>query len=145
MKAFVFVLLVVLLGCTNEVEVPFYEVGEVTPSEQLSEGNGYHEDQEVFIEAAVLRDLADDGRAFVVIEINDEQIEARNEQEFKVLLLEKQQEILQQLEQHEIKVVSVFHDGYAFTAEITEETLGLLKKSPYVEAVRTVKVIAPRL
>ncbi len=141
--ALLVVILVILVGCKRaETGASIYR-GSGAIVDEVLEVDGHDERETASVEPDVLQELQGDDRALVVIEINNK-FEARNARDFKRLLQEKKTEFSKLLAEHRIKIIDTFDEGNAFTAEITSEALEYLQKSPYVESIKTVKIIKPR-
>lgn len=99
---------------------------------------------EIYVEDKVIDELKRNGRATVVIELNDENLGDKGGEELRRMIQDNQRRLMEVLSEDEFKLLTRFDKVNAITAEITMKGFQKLKSMPHlVEGIKSIRIIMP--
>lgn len=146
--------LVFLNACEQAVvyenkDTDYSAISEINYKDEES-GNGHKvspkKAAEIYVEDKVVQELEKNGRAVVVIELNDENLKDKEGEELRRIIQENQKKLLEVLSSEDFKLITKFDKVNAITAEITMNGFQKLKSMPHlVEGIKSVRIVLPNV
>ncbi len=101
---------------------------------------------EIYVEDKVVDELKRNGRATVVIELNDENLGDKEGEELRRIIQDNQRRLMEVLSEDEFKLLTRFDKVNAITAEITMKGFQKLKSMPhFVEGIKSIRIVLPNI